>query len=83
MYKYVCIYKEFSSRKKEKNLAAAHRVAVAVGAIACPFGPSWRCQAGAAADHPEPGRSEVALFFLAGWHQAQSRAECSGESAAT
>ena len=45
--------------------AAAHRVAVAAGALACPFRPSWRCQAGAAADHPEPGRSKVARFFLA------------------
>ena len=44
--------------------AAAHRVSVAAGALACPFRPSWRCQAGASADHPEPGRSKVARFFL-------------------
>ena len=49
--------------------AAAHRVAVAAGALARPFRPSWRCQAGAAADHPEPRRSEVARFFLAVQHR--------------
>ena len=48
---------------------AAHRVAVAAGALACPFRPSWRCQAGAAADHPEPGRSKLKGFFLAVQHK--------------
>ena len=52
-----------------QKAAAAHRVAVAAGALACPFRPSWRCQAGAAADHPEPGRCKVARFFLAVQHR--------------
>ena len=50
--------------------AAAHRVAVAAGALACPFRPSWRCQAGAAADHPEPGRSKLLGFFFSSPTQA-------------